>query len=82
MTKQEANQQGVHFTCGGRLQTGEKPGRTPTLWIVVVRCTKCDKRVINHMPYRRALQGDEAKADRRRQAIKEFNDGPMWEQDD
>jgi len=81
MTRHEANQQAIHYGCGGRLQVAQKPGGG-TIWIVGVRCRKCGKKVIERGAYRRWFHGEEAMADRRQQAIAEFNRGAPWEQED
>ncbi|MBA2681178.1 MAG: hypothetical protein H0U76_22610 [Ktedonobacteraceae bacterium] len=82
MTRQEANEQGRHYRCGGKLQVGQRPKEGTVIWLVGVRCVKCKRQVMTRLPYQRWFQGDEAMADRRHQAIVSFNQGAPWEQED
>jgi len=81
MTRREANQQAIHYGCGGRLQVAQKPGKGKTMWYVQVRCEQCGKRVLLSGPYRRLMEGEAAKRDRAWRAVVEFNQGAPWEQE-
>jgi hypothetical protein len=79
MTRQEANKAGVHDQCGGKLLSQERH-KKGTVWEVAIRCAKCGKGMVTTGPYRRPLEGDAARQDRRQRAVVEFNEGAPWEE--